>query len=346
MKRELLALTIVLLILIAFPASLFAYQAWRTWPSRSEARVLSLVGNSPNNGGWQPDTLRVNLGERVRLRISSPDVVHGFEIPALGIKVDEVLPGHVEEVEFTASQVGRFPFACTRWCSTDHWRMRGVLEVVDPANPNPSPPVFSPPLFQQLKIDIDAPHPAQHIPTQRPSAARAIALDLVLPVPFQERETWQTHSPSDLFATLRANPGFATYGDQELWDALALAYERAVGEEAIARGQALFARDCAACHGQTGKGNGTAGRNLPGLTAMHPAEDAAHANVRRGPADFADAAQMLGASDVLLQGKILRGGMGTGMPEWRSLYGDQDMWDVVSYIRSFVLEYEKNDERR
>jgi mono/diheme cytochrome c family protein len=45
---------------------------------------------------------------------------------------------------------------------------------------------------------------------------------------------------------------------------------------------------------------------------------------------------MLGASDVLLQGKITRGGMGTGMPEWRSLYTDQQMWDVISYIRSFV----------
>jgi mono/diheme cytochrome c family protein len=48
---------------------------------------------------------------------------------------------------------------------------------------------------------------------------------------------------------------------------------------------------------------------------------------------------MLGASDVLLQGKILRGGMGTGMPEWRTLYTDQEMWDVISFIRSFVFDY-------
>ena len=61
--------------------------------------------------------------------------------------------------------------------------------------------------------------------------------------------------------------------------------------------------------------------------------------VKRGPADFTDASQMLGANDVLLQGKILRGGMGTGMPEWRSLYSDQDMWDVISFIRSFVFDY-------
>ncbi len=342
MKKELFALTIVLLMLVAFPASLFAYQAWRV--NTSDVRVMNLVGNSPNNGGWQPDTLRVNLGERVRLRISSPDVVHGFEIPAFGVKVDEILPGHVEQVEFTATQAGRFPFACTRWCSADHWRMRGVLEVVDPANPNPPPAAYAPPLFQQLNVDIDAPHPAAQVPTQRPSAARALGLDLVLPAQFKERETWQRQSPSELFATLRANRSFAGYGDQELWDALALAYQQAVGEEALARGQALYTRDCAACHGQTGRGNGPAGRNLPGLAAMHPSQEGAHdsANVKHGPADFTDAAQMLGASDVLLQGKILRGGMGTGMPEWRSLYGDEEMWDVVAYVRSFVLELERN----
>jgi hypothetical protein len=63
------------------------------------------------------------------------------------------------------------------------------------------------------------------------------------------------------------------------------------------------------------------------------------ADVKKGPADFTDAAQMLGASDVLLQGKILRGGMGTGMPEWGSLYTEQNMWDVISFIRSFTFDY-------
>lgn len=75
---------------------------------------------------------RLNNIRVVRLRISATDVVHRFEVPAFGIKVNEILPGHVQEVEFTASKAGRFRFACTRWCSTDHWRMRGVIEVVDP----------------------------------------------------------------------------------------------------------------------------------------------------------------------------------------------------------------------
>lgn len=332
MKRELFALFVVISILVLFPASLFAYQAWRT--HAPAARVIDLTGNSPANGGWQPDTVRVKLGERVRLRVASTDVVHGFEIPALGIKVDEILPGHVQEVEFTPTQVGRFPFACTRWCSADHWRMRGNIEVVDPSRQSP-PATSAPPLFQQMKIDIDAMHPAQNLPQQRPSAARGASLSLTI------SENLRTRSASDVFAQLRGDSGLKALDDQQLWDAIAFAYQRTVGRDAIARGQQLFARDCAACHGEGGKGNGTAGLKLPGLTAMHPDTLAPHAatGVRKGPADFTDASQMLGASDVLLQGKILRGGMGTGMPEWGSLYAEQDMWDVIGFIRSFTFDY-------
>jgi mono/diheme cytochrome c family protein len=237
-------------------------------------------------------------------------------------------------VEFTPTQVGRFPFACTRWCSADHWRMRGNIEVVDPSRQSP-PATSAPPLFQQMKIDIDAMHPAQNVPRQRPSAARGASPSLTV------SENLRTRSPSEVFAVLRGDLGLKALDDQPLWDAIAFAYERAVGRDAIERGRQLFARDCAACHGEGGKGNGTAGLKLPGLGAMHPDTSAPHtmADVKKGPADFTDASQMLGASDVLLQGKILRGGMGTGMPEWGSLYTEQDMWDVISFIRSFTFDY-------
>lgn len=324
MKKEFFALSVVLIICVAFPASLLAYQAWLTNPSN--ARVITLTANVPNNGGWSPDTLRVNVGERVRLRITSPDVVHGLASPALGIQIAEILPGHVAEVEFVASRAGRFPFACTRWCSVDHWRMRGVIEVIDPNNPNPLPQSFTPPLYQQLRIDIDASHPATNVPTQRPSAARGALLNLMI------RDNLRLNSPSDVFAKLRVNDGLTTLRDSQLWDAIAFAWKQSAGETALARGQELYARDCAACHGEAGKGDGSAGRNLPGMSAMD-------ATMKRGPADFTDPSKMLGASDVLLQGKVIRGGMGTGMPEWRTLYADQDMWDVISFIRSFVFDY-------
>lgn len=323
MQVERFALAIVLLLAVVFPASLFGYQAWRT--NESAARVIDLVGGSPDNGGWQPDEIRVQVGERVRLRISSPDVVHGFAIPALNINVDEILPGHVQEVEFVAARAGRFPFTCTRWCSVDHWRMRGVIFVTDPAPSALAAPPFTPPLYQQLKIVLDEMHPAQNVPLQKPSAMRGAALNLKVDADFR------IESPDAVFAKLRADARYAAYGDSQLWDALAFAYFQNVGSENLAQGARLYARDCAACHGERGDGAGPAGKNLPGLTFMHP-------DMPRGPADFTDAAAMLGASDALLQGKTLRGGMGTGMPEWGSLYTDLELWNVVAFLRTFIFE--------
>ncbi len=336
MKNELFALSVIVFIFVAFPAALFGYQAWQT--TAGDARVINLTANAPANGGWQPDTIRVDVGERVRLRIAASDVVHGFNIPALGIQVDEILPGHVEQVEFVATRAGRYPFACTRWCSVDHWRMRGVIEVIDPGDPNPPRQAGAPPLYEQMNVDIDAPHPAQYVPAQRPSATRGASSSIVLPGDLR------TVSPSEIFGQLRSDPAAKAVNDAQLWDSIAYGWERAAGDDAIARGQALFARDCAACHGESGRGNGPAGRDLPGLAAMQT-DTHAMPDVKRGPADFTDASKMLGASDLVLQGKILRGGMGTGMPEWRTLYSDQDMWDVVSFIRSSVFDYCLSDKK-
>ncbi|MCC7165633.1 MAG: c-type cytochrome [Anaerolineae bacterium] len=331
MKREFLALGILALAVIAFPAALFGYQTWRT--HAEGVRVIDLVGSSPDRGGWMPDAIRVSVGERVRLRISSPDVVHGFEIPALGVHVEEILPGHVQEVEFAATQARRYPFACTRWCSVDHWRMRGVIEVIDPSQPDAPPPTFEPPLYQQLGIDIDALHPAQNVPTGRPSVARGAQLNLNFTPDFR------TQSPGDVFAQLRADSAYERYDDMQLWDAIAFAYARSAGNGSIARGAQRYARDCAACHGEAGDGTGPAGRDLPGLMAMDPSTEAHDsAGMVSGPANFTDAAQMLGANDAFLQGKVLRGGMGTGMPEWGSLYSEQDLWDVVAFLRSFTFD--------
>ena len=62
---------------------------------------------------------------------------------------------------------------------------------------------------------------------------------------------------------------------------------------------------------------------------------------RQTPAHFTDPSRTLGASPALLQGKILRGGMGTGMPMWGSIFTEEQIWDLVSYLYSFQFDYEK-----
>ena len=349
MKRNFLALTVVLAILIVFPAGLFAYQAWRT--QAAGVRVIDITARAPQDGGFAPDHLQLLAGETVRLRISSPDVVHGLAIPGLGVEVTEILPGKPVEVDLTAPRPGRYAFACTRWCGADHWRMRGVIEVAarDPGAPAgqdgtglPDPARPDVPLYQTLGLDLDAPRPeATAVPTGLPSADRGAALGRELPVTLGDAAVRPGMAPVEGFARLRADPDYAGLSDGQIWDLVAWAWLKDSKPEMQAEAQKLYARDCAACHGPEGRGDGPAGKGLPGLSmaqatatpgtgmdAMQPA----------GPADFTNARRMLAASDAVLQGKILRGGMGTGMPEFGSLYTSDQMWALVAYVRGFLFQ--------
>jgi mono/diheme cytochrome c family protein len=364
MRRNLIALLFVLLILVALPAGLFGYQALRN--QTAGVRVIEIVAHIPEDGGFSPDHLTLKAGETVRLRISSPDVVHGFAIPDLGVEVREILPGKPVDVDVTPQRAGRYAFACIRWCSVDHWRMRGVIEVVggEPA----ALTTIEPPLYQTLGLDLDATRdPAAVVPSERPSAGRGAALEALLPANLSDRAQRRTVTPVVAFQQMRADPKNRGYGDQQIWDLVAYVWlkdftnraatgtgtagEELAPAEALVNARRTYAQECAACHGPEGKGDGPAGRNLPGLSKMDPQTAAAANGVHAtagaagmdgigpsGPADFTNAGRILAASDALLQGKMLRGGMGTGMPEFGSLYKDDQLWGLVAYIRTFIFK--------
>jgi cytochrome c oxidase subunit 2 len=326
-KGELFALGVVLLVLVAFPAGIFGYQAWRV--ALAGVKTVDIVARAPEQGGFSPDRLSLRVGETVRLRISSPDVVHGLTIPGLGVNVDEIYPGKVVEVDVTPDKPGRYAFACTRWCSVDHWRMRGVIEVTGAAGA--LLPTEQPPLFQELGIDIDAMRPAaQATPSVQPSSTTGAVLTAKLPPDLTDPAQRRTLAPADAFRNLRADPANTALNDADVWNLVAWAWLKDFKPAALARAETLYARDCAACHGLDGQGKGPAGVNLPGMAKMDPA-------MPKGPANFTDARAMLAASDVLLQGKLLRGGMGTGMPEFGSLYTDDELWAMIAYLRTFLF---------
>lgn len=77
---------------------------------------------------WQPREIRVKKNERIALEITNADVPHGFSIPEFNVN-KTLAPGRTERVEFTATKVGRFDFACSVFCGQGHRDMRGVLIV-------------------------------------------------------------------------------------------------------------------------------------------------------------------------------------------------------------------------
>jgi len=77
---------------------------------------------------YNPDTITVNKGDTVRIRLTSIDVTHGFVLGAYGINA-QINPGETTLVEFNATEQGTFPFMCNVYCGTGHSGMKGLLIV-------------------------------------------------------------------------------------------------------------------------------------------------------------------------------------------------------------------------
>lgn len=88
--------------------------------------------------------------------------------------------------------------------------------------------------------------------------------------------------------------------------------------ENIAAGKALYDRNCAACHGAGGLGDGPAGQNL---------------NPR--PAAIAAFAKMPMATDGYLDWTISEGGVpvGSAMPSFKSALKGDEIWKIILYVR-------------
>lgn len=83
------------------------------------------------NGAREIDGLHVPRGEQIRLLMTSQDTIHSFFVPAFRVKQD-VLPGRLTELRFTATQVGEFQLFCAEYCGTLHARMGGAVTVMEP----------------------------------------------------------------------------------------------------------------------------------------------------------------------------------------------------------------------
>jgi len=75
--------------------------------------------------------LVVPKGAKVRLLLTSNDVIHAWWVPELAIKRDAI-PGIVNEAWFQALETGTFRGQCAELCGKDHGYMPIVVEVVEP----------------------------------------------------------------------------------------------------------------------------------------------------------------------------------------------------------------------
>lgn len=90
--------------------------------------------------------------------------------------------------------------------------------------------------------------------------------------------------------------------------------------EATAKGEVFYQANCAACHGNSGRGDG------PASASLDPR-----------PQNLAQYQQ--GMSDAYLYWRIAEGGLmkpfTSLMPGWKSIMTEEQIWQVITYLRQF-----------
>ncbi|HEU0116438.1 MAG TPA: cytochrome c oxidase subunit II [Thermomicrobiales bacterium] len=90
----------------------------------------------PNNAQAGPiitaNEVYVPQGADVVFNLQSNNVIHSFWVPQLSGKLD-VMPGHVNQLEFTADKVGDYFGECAEFCGASHAWMRFKVKVVPQA---------------------------------------------------------------------------------------------------------------------------------------------------------------------------------------------------------------------
>ncbi len=111
--------------------------------------------------------------------------------------------------------------------------------------------------------------------------------------------------------------------------AVSLSLGSAAEKGDAAKGKETFQNTCSPCHGPGGKGDGAA------AAALNPK-----------PRNLTDAAYMSTKSDDHLHKVISEGGASVGlspmMAAWGGVLSEQDIWNVIAYIRQDLCKCQYN----
>lgn len=82
-------------------------------------------------GQREINQLHVPVGRKIKLIMTSEDVIHDFFVPAFRTKMD-VLPGKYTTLWFEATTPGTYHLFCAEYCGMNHSGMTGSIVVMEP----------------------------------------------------------------------------------------------------------------------------------------------------------------------------------------------------------------------
>ncbi len=105
----------------------------RTDPNLINDSSLNFIGLDDTDPNSRDDAVHsviaVPAGRPVELFLRSKDVIHNFWVPQLRFKQD-LVPGMVIRVHFTANTPGKYELACAELCGQLHFKMKSFMLVL------------------------------------------------------------------------------------------------------------------------------------------------------------------------------------------------------------------------
>ncbi len=109
---------------------------------RTDPRFAPGVTESPDGSihvvsiaqiwAFLPNEIRVPAGRPVTFRVTTPDILHGFQVVGTNVNV-MVAPGYVSQVTTTFHRPGEYLIVCNEYCGLGHHLMAGKLVVTEGA---------------------------------------------------------------------------------------------------------------------------------------------------------------------------------------------------------------------
>jgi len=83
-----------------------------------------------STGQREINELHVPVGRKVKLTMTTEDVLHDFSVPAFRTKAD-VVPGRYTYIWFEATKPGKYHLFCAEYCGLNHSGMGGYVYVME-----------------------------------------------------------------------------------------------------------------------------------------------------------------------------------------------------------------------
>jgi cytochrome c oxidase subunit 2 len=110
------------------PTALATHPEFGTPAVKARADGSVVVSVVAQTFSFSPDPIEVPANRPVTFRLTSADVVHGFEVVGTNANA-MVLPGYVSQFTVTFKEPGEYLIGCHEYCGTMHHNMVGKLIV-------------------------------------------------------------------------------------------------------------------------------------------------------------------------------------------------------------------------